>query len=447
MSAVLNAILAKDINTLTQALESGASSNVTGMNGLHALHYTAMLNRFDMFKVLVEHGADVNAVDFHNNTTLYFVARHMGSADFVQYTIDTGVDINAQNKIGQTASIIATRLGNTEGLQNLLQNGANPNLQNIQGKAALHDAVNKGNEKAALLLIEYGADIHLPDDHGRTAASEADKSNDAGIQLLFNLPIIDQIALRPEHAELLDAVLSDTLENVVNALNANPNPDVTNHNGFTALHYAVLNGNTDIVDHLLDNGATLIRTNYDGLQAMHFASMTHNQEMLNTLVEKGGAINATDEFGNTPLHYAVLNHGDSALVQHVIKLGGIVNNPNQEGETPLHIAAKEGNTDVVSTLLANGADKLLEDNQGDTALQEASNSGFGDVIALLKSAETNHQANSIKLSEVLNTAGHEVLSESQAQHFSPSTLSDSSLSSTLHIMTSGIPEITTDELS
>ena len=336
--SILDAIISGNLPSVVDQLNNGASANTIGQDGLSAVHYAAMVNRLDIFQELVNHGANVHAVDYHNNTTLYFAARHMGSAEFVQYVIDAGVSIDSQNKLGQTAAIIATRLGNTDGLQTLLQNGADVSLPNIQGKTALHEAVNTDHPDEAFLLIQYGADVSTEDNFDNTPNELAQNSSNDAMQLIFNLPILSEISLIGPHHSILDAVIKGDLTQVSAALDNGQNANAMNHNGYTALHYAVLNGHTDVAELLLDHGASLIRTNFnDGQQAIHMAAMTHNADMIDVLIEHGAMINAVDELGHSPLDYASLNGGSSELIQHIIDLGAWVNTETQLAEiAPAH---------------------------------------------------------------------------------------------------------------
>ena len=72
-----------------------------------------------------------------------------------------------------------------------------------------------------------------------------------------------------------------------------------------------------------------------------------------------------------PLHCAsTVDH--SAIVKYLLKTKRYdVNQKNEEGYTPLHMAAMKGVSSVVRSLLRQGADVLIQDNEGNTALHLA----------------------------------------------------------------------------
>jgi ankyrin repeat protein len=53
-----------------------------------------------------------------------------------------------------------------------------------------------------------------------------------------------------------------------------------------------------------------------------------------------------------------------------------------QGKTALHYAAEKGLIDVVTALLAKGADKSITDNQGETASSLAQKAGHDDIALL-----------------------------------------------------------------
>ncbi len=64
-------------------LQSGADVNVRAddVDGAAPLHWAAFFNNHDMVVLLVEAGADVNALDAHNSTPLYAVLHELAPGE------------------------------------------------------------------------------------------------------------------------------------------------------------------------------------------------------------------------------------------------------------------------------------------------------------------------------------------------------------------------------
>jgi len=86
------------------------------------------------------------------------------------------------------------------------------------------------------------------------------------------------------------------------------------------------------------------------------------------LIQRGANVNAKNSQRETPLHKAVINPRiRMILVELLIKAGAKVNE-SVKGGTPLHYAVQLSRTDLVTILVANGADLTIKDNRGDTPL-------------------------------------------------------------------------------
>jgi ankyrin repeat protein len=68
----------------------------------------------EIVKLLIDNGADVNAIrDWDGRSALIWAASH-GRTDIVKLLIDNGADVNAKNNKGETALKIATTKNNTK---------------------------------------------------------------------------------------------------------------------------------------------------------------------------------------------------------------------------------------------------------------------------------------------------------------------------------------------
>jgi ankyrin repeat protein len=152
---------------------------------------------------------------------------------------------------------------------------------------------------------------------------------------------------------LRDASLEGNTDLVQSILNTISNIDATDEEGHTALMLAAYNGHTPIVKALLGKDAQLNLIDSRGLSALHFASSGPFPETVELLLSHGAQINLPDQI---------------------------------EQFTPLMYAASEGQLDVVKVLLAHDADTSLKDVDGDTAEKFAAQNNHPEIAKLLKSA-------------------------------------------------------------
>ena len=74
----------------------------------------------EAIKLLIEKGADLNAIDKYGYTALIWACRN-NNIEIVKLLIEKGADINAKNFIGYTALIWACRNNNTEVIKLLIE--------------------------------------------------------------------------------------------------------------------------------------------------------------------------------------------------------------------------------------------------------------------------------------------------------------------------------------
>ena len=107
---------------------------------------------------------------------------------------------------------------------------------------------------------------------------------------------------------------------------------------------------------------------------------------ISSFLNKGTNANIRDASGYTALHYASRNN-HLTTVKQLLSAGACVNVLTKCGrDTPLHRAAYMGHEDVVRCLLENGADVMLQNEDGQTALHKAVIGGHVRVVGLLVKA-------------------------------------------------------------
>jgi uncharacterized protein len=100
-----------------------------------------------------------------------------------------------------------------------------------------------------------------------------------------------------------------------------------------------------------------------------------------TLLDKGEALDAKQN-GQTALHLAAMN-GKVDILTILIARGADVNVQDENGITPLMLAARDGRVEAVQALVAQGAKITVQDKLGENALHIAAAHGKKDVVSLL----------------------------------------------------------------
>ncbi|NWS46408.1 CSKI1 protein, partial [Probosciger aterrimus] len=124
----------------------------------------------------------------------------------------------------------------------------------------------------------------------------------------------------------------------------------------------------------------------DGFSALHHAALNGNTELISLLLEAQAAVDIKDNKGKSlgmrPLHYAAWQ-GKKEPMKMVLKAGSSVNIPSDEGQIPLHLAAQHGHYDVSEMLLQHQSNPCIMDNSGKTPLDLACEFGRVGVVQLL----------------------------------------------------------------
>jgi len=118
-----------------------------------ALIYAVKNNLFDIYKILIANGADVNLPDSDGITPLMYAS----NIEIVKDLIKRGANVDVKNKYGETA---LNRSKNIELIKCLIENGADVNVKDHNGQSLLLKAYKLNNIELKTYLIEQtGADL------------------------------------------------------------------------------------------------------------------------------------------------------------------------------------------------------------------------------------------------------------------------------------------------
>lgn len=158
------------------------------------LHCAARSRDANIVKLLLDQGADVNALSGVLKTTLPFDGSMILSYEplsiltgltplhcatmsqnlaIVKVLLASNADVTTRNARGQTALILASIIGSHDIVGSLLAHRSNISDKNALGTTSLIAAARGGHVDVVKLLVEGGADLNARDCLGRTALYEA----------------------------------------------------------------------------------------------------------------------------------------------------------------------------------------------------------------------------------------------------------------------------------
>jgi ankyrin repeat protein len=314
--------------------------------------------------------------------SLLHIAAKECQEQMVRWLLSKGVDLNPEDKLGETPLTLAAGCGHKAVVKLLLEKGADLESNNRDGRTPLSWAAEKGHKAVVELLLKKGADLESNDRDGRTPLSwAAGNGHEEAVELLLE-----------KRADLESKDQYDR----------------------TPLSWAARNEHKMVVELLLEKGAYLQSKgrNYDNVQLLIAAQYGH-EVVVKLLLEKGADLKSKDQYGQTPLYWAV-EKGHEAVVELLLEKGADLESKDQDRRTPLLRAAQNGGKALVKLLLEKGADLESYDQYGQTPLLLAAEKGHKAVVELLleKGAdlESNDRFRRTSLSWAAGN-GHEVVVE------------------------------------
>jgi uncharacterized protein len=278
--------------------DRGMRYPITGMKT--PLSFATRQGNFELTRMLIEAGADIEAADANGITPLInAILNHSilnvnrgGRSDHLkiaQYLIEAGANVNVEDWYGQTPLWAAIDIRNLEFtvtetsnrvdreaayalIESLLAAGADPNPRikefpperrfiagtgfngwvDMTGQTPFLRAAISGDLRVLRLLLDHGADPNITTTGGTSPLMVA-----AGVSWAFS----ETFDEGPE--ALLETVkLTHALGNDINAVNSM---------GLRAIHGAANRGSNDIISYLVENGALLDVADNEGRTPIDWA--------------------------------------------------------------------------------------------------------------------------------------------------------------------------------
>ena len=371
---------------IERLLKAGADANAVSTEGETALMTVARTGVVEAAKVLLDHGANVDArEEWHGQTALMWAVDEQHPA-MVKELIAHGADVNAVSNVnkwerqntaeprekwlplgGLTPLLFAARQGCVECEQILVDAGANVNTTDPDGISPVLMAIINGHYDAAGYLLNKGADPNLADETGRTALFSAVDFN--------TIPVSN----RPSPKVIDNQLTSLDLIKLLLEKGANVNAQLKKQQPYRVK---------------LDRGDDTMLTT--GTTPLLRAAKAADVAAMRLLLAKGADPKLATRAGITPLMAAAglgSKEEDTTgrfktepeaieAIQLCLDAGVDINAANGQGQTALHAAALKGYDKVVQFLADHGANLSAKDKQGktplDAALGQAGGSGGFD---------------------------------------------------------------------
>ncbi len=180
----------------------------------------------------------------------------------------------------------------------------------------LHSAVEHGNKEISELLISNGANLEAKDKDGFTPLDIAliDNNDELASFLIEKGASVNNCTLNSAAYSGLIKVVDLLIKKGLSVNSSCP----SSH--FSPLQSAINNVHYEVVELLINNGATINPKENNCYTPLHAAASHHNERIVRLLINKGAKINATDEQGHTPLYYATKN--EDINIQRILITAG-----------------------------------------------------------------------------------------------------------------------------
>jgi len=307
---IFNAIIRDDTTRLQRLLDAQpAFAALSMIDRTTPLHLAALKFPSTLARILIEHGAPVDALDNYHTTPLRW----------------------------------AFAAGNRNVVDLLLRHGADPTIADLKGRILSSEMIGDG--------ISRYMDALTPSINWRSCLLNSDQ---AAILMSFD-----------HSPDTLCRIMGTLLERGVTV-------DAVDYDDRTLLHHAALWEDPSMARLLLQHGATPNAVDLQGETPLHIAAKGSNPNLVRLLLDNGVDVDAQDSSGQTPLLKAVGQFCDErnciACIRTLLQHGADPNVATASGDTPLHFAAEYKLNNAIELLLHYGARVDARNAKGETPL-------------------------------------------------------------------------------
>ena len=213
--SLIKALIQDKPDQAIEAIEKGANPNSFCDQYLPAIYIAANRDQYDIVKILIDKGADINAkgsskkmnikdgfalltssargnlnitkllieneakIDQTESSGLtpLMSSSFKGKDNIVQYLIENGALLDKKDHFGYTALMFAANAGKINCVEILIKNGADVEANDINDSTPIMFAAQHGFDDVVTLLLNNGADKYKKGKHGLNAIDFAKQNN------------------------------------------------------------------------------------------------------------------------------------------------------------------------------------------------------------------------------------------------------------------------------
>ena len=252
----------------------------------------------------------------YTNMSLFNAIRN-GNVNATRKLLNNGVNVNQENKEGNTPLYRAVAFDHMEVVKLLLSKGADVNKAKKDGDTPLTIASYEGHTEIVKLLLAKGADINKVDKDGETALYVASEGNRFDIVEMLrkagaNVNKADNRGRTPLYVASREGNVSSVRELLKSK---NVQVDKVDKDGWTPLMIASQFGAPLCARALLKAGANVNKAKPDGVTALHVASFNDQEDVVKELL----AAKDIDPFKKNRDGHTALDDAKSEAVKKLLR--------------------------------------------------------------------------------------------------------------------------------
>ncbi len=398
---------------------------LNGDNDEALLDYAAELDRIDVARYLLDHGARVDAIQeegLDRGLTPLHRAAQVDAADVAELLLERGAEVDYHGPLGNTPLLYAASHDSRRTAEVLLRHGAAIDTTNGHLETALSIATAKGYREIVDLLLQYvrtptaqeldeaaaRADVR----HLRLWVMRDQRAHDlqpAAKNLALRFALLGSIGSASERKQAVESLIADgadingrtdqssitpvmlvdtpELLQLLIAHGADLRVDGSYGPVVVALACSArIRDPLGVFQVLLAHGVDLAAVPPKGLDALECAVRRHSPELEDFLLSHGVPVDLRDDSGRSALFWVT----DQATFEPLLQHGANVDLVDSRGATAMSVALASGNA-ALARLLASRVAVSTSARADQSALSTAAQAGDLRVVAglLARGADIN----------------------------------------------------------